>query len=254
MNRNIEAWTRALTDAVEELKQRVRLFFYEIVLSGQACPCCRGALRMARDGECQCEQCGYRFDPTLALQRCAICGGKLKLEGRQYRCSDCGSEVESRYRFDPIRFDSEYFRKAMAEHRRRKAQQQRLFVETLINARTGHVILPPADLDGLPGLTEAINELTAKHDEDSIRGPLADQRFDLAKYERHVIASITDSPVDFDDISPLLESLRKDRIWRFVAVIFLAHEGRINIHQEGSLIELTAHETHREGRSVPQEA
>jgi chromatin segregation and condensation protein Rec8/ScpA/Scc1 (kleisin family) len=40
-------------------------------------------------------------------------------------------------------------------------------------------------------------------------------------------------------------------VWRFIAVIFLAHEGRVEIVQEGEEIMVMQRETDREGCKVP---
>ena len=45
---------------------------------------------------------------------------------------------------------------------------------------------------------------------------------------------------------PLGENLRKDLIWRFIAVIFLAHAGVVDVWQEGRDVMVIKHETDRE--------
>jgi len=71
--------------------------------------------------------------------------------------------------------------------------------------------------------------------------------FDLKCYETHLKAHIQEFPVNLRDIPPLSENLRKDLIWRFIAVIFLAHTGIVDIWQERQDIMVIKHEANREG-------
>ena len=57
------------------------------------------------------------------------------------------------------------------------------------------------------------------------------------------------------EIPPLgRESGRKDLIWRFIAVIFLAHAGIVDVMQDGQEILVMKHETNRERQDVFGEA
>jgi hypothetical protein len=51
-------------------------------------------------------------------------------------------------------------------------------------------------------------------------------------------------------IPPLSENLKKDLIWRFIAVIFLAHSGIIDVWQQGQNIMVIKHETNRKRQDV----
>ena len=62
---------------------------------------------------------------------------------------------------------------------------------------------------------------------------------------------IRDFPVSLDEIPPLSEeNVRKDRIWRFIALIFLPHAGIVDLLQDGQDILVMKHETNREGQGV----
>jgi len=108
-----------------------------------------------------------------------------------------------------------------------------------------------ADLDSVPGLLDALNKLTAGADE-HFAIESRDQ-FDLRHYEGHIQARIRDFPLSLAEIPPLSENARKDLIWRFIAVIFLAHAGTIDIWQEGQAIMVIKHEANRERQDVPGE-
>jgi hypothetical protein len=48
----------------------------------------------------------------------------------------------------------------------------------------------------------------------------------------------------------LNENLRKDLIWWFIAVVFLAHVGIVDVWQEGQDIMVTKHGTNRKRQDV----
>ncbi len=83
--------------------------------------------------------------------------------------------------------------------------------------------------------------------------PGSPSEFDLRRYEMHVNAHISQSPSSLEDIPPLSEDARNDRIWRFIALIFLAHAGVIDIWQDGPTIMVIKRETNRKGQDVPGE-
>ncbi|HOW74167.1 MAG TPA: hypothetical protein PKY77_26485 [Phycisphaerae bacterium] len=121
--------------AVERFMQQARVFYYAVILSGYSCPGCGGNLEMVSEGTSQCRSCGSCFDPTVTFQRCESCGGKPRLMVRRYQCGNCGQDVTSRFLFDGLVFDAEYFRQKMAESRERK-RELRKRVRLMLPART----------------------------------------------------------------------------------------------------------------------
>ena len=239
---NILQYGQALTAAVEALVKRARRFFYEVMLSDKACPRCDGGLAMIGESRCRCVSCGHTFDPTAAFQKCVACGGTPALSVRRYRCRDCGADVASRYVFDGLVFDAEYFRRKVAESRERKRQRR----EALSQARMANgseTLEPgPADLGCMPGLVDALNSLTSGP---AISFVLSHPKgFDLKRYERHIQAHIGLIETSFDRIPPLVHNARLDRIWRFVAMIFLQHAGWLDVSQVGDRILVARHEAH----------
>ncbi len=103
----------------------------------------------------------------------------------------------------------------------------------LAESRSGNLELPVADLSIVPGLEEALNSLTV--DLAELVPWVPQEGFDLKRYQSHIQAHIQDFPISLEEIPPL-KNTRKDRIWRFVAVIFLAHMGFINIWQDGQVV------------------
>lgn len=237
-----------LTDTVAALKERVRWFYYAVLLMGHSCPRCNAGLIMVHEGQCQCQACDYRFDPTAAFQRCSACGGQPVLRVRRYQCQHCGADIQSRFLFGGFAFDAAYFRERMAEHRRRKAEQRDRVRLMLSETRSEALSSEAADLAVIPGLAEALNSLTTTvWDAESWR---PGEGFDLRRYQSHIQAHLRPFPLSLAEIPPLSEHARKDRIWRFIAILFLAHTGIVEIWQEGQDIMVRQRETDAERQDI----
>ena len=139
----------------------------------------------------------------------------------------------------------------MSESRQRKKQQRERVRQMLAESRSADLPLAPVDLDAMPDLVDALNGLTAGLEADFAVVPR--DQFDLKRYERHIQAHIQDFPVSLLDIPPLSKDARKDLIWRFIAAIFLAHAGFVDIWQDGQDVMVIKHEADTEGCGVPGE-
>lgn len=241
-----------LSEATQRLVDKARQFYYWAMLFGHRCPRCGQALRMMAEGRCRCGGCGHELDPTIVFQRCPNCGGVPALRIRRYQCRQCGHDIRSRFLFDGLVFDAEYFRVKMAQSRRRKSEQRERVRQMLAESRSGVLSLGHADLHTVPGLADALNALTM--DTDGLSWVETRAEFSLRRYEDHVMAHTCDYPLSLTEIPPLGNDMRKDLIWRFIAVIFLAHTGMIRIWQEGHDVMVMRYETDREGQDVSGEA
>ena len=240
-----------LAAMIGRYSEQARLFFYSVVLSDLACPDCGGALRMVRESLCRCGECGCTLDPTVAFQRCLTCGGKPQLVVRRYRCRRCRGDVRSRFVFDGLVFDAAYFRERMAEHRERK-QQQRDQVQTMLaQCRSLPADTGAIDLGAVSGLAEALNSLTSSAPDTEIE--VGRSRFELRRYQNHIRQYLDDPPVAFNDIPPLGKDGRLDRIWRFIAIIFMDHAGLLRVDQRGQQLWVMPCETDGEGQGVSGE-
>ena len=189
------------------------------------------------------------FDPTVAFQRCSSCGGSPRLRVCRYQCRRCGADVLSRFVFDGHPFDREYFRQRMAESRERKREQRERACEMVVKSRSEVVAPPAADLESVPGLADALDGLVGAPEMVAWL-PLA-TGFDLSRYQTHLEAHIGPIEVYFDDLPPLDDNARLDRIWRFVAIIFLAHACLIEVWQDGSDVMVMQREPNGKGSNVP---
>ena len=248
---DIRALALDMGRAVEVFIEKVRGFFYSAMLLAHQCPKCNGLLVMIAEGKCRCMSCNQQFDPTVAFQRCSECGGVPVIRVRRYQCNDCGRDITSKFLFDGLVFDPDYFRRRMAESRQRKQQQRERVRQMLAETRSADLPLGMADLSSVPGLVDALNALTAGVDEALVVESRCE--FDLKRYESHIQAHIRDSPVSLTDIPPVSDHPKKDLIWRFIAVIFLSHAGTVDLWQEGQAIMVKKHEANRERQDVPGE-
>ena len=168
---------------------------------------------------------------------------------RRYLCGQCRADVPSRFLFDGLVFDAEYFRQKVAESRERKQELRERVRQMLAESRSGAIQPPAAELEAIPGLIDALNALAG-----GVELPVVLEqtpRFSLSLYETHINAHIGPFPLGMEQIPPLSEDRRLDRIWRFVAIVFMAHAGMLDVWQEGPTIMVIQRETNPERQGVP---
>ena len=118
----------------------------------------------------------------------------------------------------------------------------------MIQYRSNGIETEPADFSSMANLLAAIDGLT-KGIKPDIAVPKQDG-FDLNRYESHIQAHIGGIAVNLRDMPPLHENKRKDLIWRFIAVIFLAHAGIVDVEQDGLDIMVKKNETYGKRQGV----
>jgi len=157
--------------------------------------------------------------------------------------------VPSLFAFDGLVFDREYFRTRMAESRQRRKEEKEHRHVQIPAPRSPAVEPGVADIMSVPGLVAALDSLTLSPTGAAL--PPLRQGFDLLRYEKHLRGHVEDYAIDFDDIPPIEADLRTDRVWRFVAIIFLAHQGFLEVWQERQTILVMKREADREGQAIP---
>jgi hypothetical protein len=162
------------------------------------------------------------------------CGGKPVLRVRRYNCKKCGGDITSKFLFDGIVFNTEYFCQKMAESRQRKQKQKQRVQQMLAECRSEPLALKALDLNSVPGLVDALNGLTAGLDA-CVALELKD-KFDLSRYQKHIRLHSETEPIDLREIPPLAEDQRLDLIWKFIAAIFLDHARLVYIYQQDETI------------------
>jgi hypothetical protein len=140
-----------------DFKERVRTFFFDVVLSPHPCPVCGGRLKMKGQSLCSCS-CGKRLDPTIAFQRSPCCGANPLRKTFHYARAECHEMVPSRFIFEESVFDSAYSREMMREHRRKAREEWDAMKRFLAESRSGTLLLSDEPLlESLDGLTEDLD-------------------------------------------------------------------------------------------------
>jgi hypothetical protein len=171
------------------------------------------------------------------------------LKVRRYSCKQCGADVQSRFLFDGFILDAGYFRRKMAESRQRKEERAERVRRMLAECRSPTADFPGLmDLGSVPGLQEALNGLTGDLPAEFL--PELESRFDLKRYQSHILAHTGALPVSLAEMPSLAEDRRRDVIWRFVAAIFMAHAGVIDIWQDRLDVMVMRRETDRKGQEL----
>ena len=153
---------------------------------------------------------------------------------------------------EDLAFDREYFRQHMAESRERAREARMRRIGELLAAQSGPLLIEEQiELAAVPGLTEALDGFVSLPIPLELLQRFARRSdFDLHGYERHILAHIRVIATRFDAVPPLLDDHRKDRIFRFIAVIFLAHAGRLDIWQEADHILVKQREAYQQGQDI----
>ena len=150
--------------------------------------------------------------------------------------------------------DTEYFRQRMAEARQREKRRRMHRIAELLASRSADLVIDEAvSLDTVPGLAEALDGLVGSaFPVEMLRRFAGRSDFDLDRYQRHIMAHMGMLRTDFDTIPALIDEPRKDRIFRFIAAIFLAHAGQIELWQDGERICLRKNEAYEQRQGIPR--
>ena len=108
------------------------------------------------------------------------------------------------------------------------------------------------DLDEIPGLGDSLDTMAGLPlPAELIKRFLRDPALDMQRYREHIMASIDVYEVLFDQIPPLLGDRRRDRIFRFVTIVFMCHEREIRLIQHNQILVVARHEPDSEGQGIP---
>ncbi len=239
-----------ILEYLEDYRVRVKEFYFEVILSQYHCPECGGSLYMTGQSECSCA-CVHRFDPTLAFQESPCCMKPLTRKTFHYTCSSCHTIVPSRFIFDERLFDAEYFREMMRDSRRRamvkKEEIRRLLAETRSGALT---LTDKPDFNTIPELFEDLDRFIQSNPYQ-----ISDESFDLKSgfdmtpYRTQILSLLSQSPIRFSHVSPILGDNRRDRVRRFITLIFMDNDRDIYLQQHGDDLLIRRHynEAYAEG-------
>jgi len=226
---------RRVLGRVEDFKERVRLFYFEVILSAYQCPQCGGQLQMIGQSECACS-CGNTFDPTIAFQRSPCCGARLVRNTFHYACSKCSKTAPSRFVFDEKLFDATYFREMMRESRDRAKRKKEEVRRLLAKSRSSALqLMEEPGLGSIPGLIQDLDDFIREGSTEVCRFPFdAQPDFSMNDYHDHIISNIGLGTILFSDIAPLIDDHRRDRVFRFITLVFMQNDREVELTQEGT--------------------
>lgn len=234
---------------IDSYKKDVRDFYYTVILSGYQCPECAGRLQMVGQSQAECESCGNVLDPTLIFQQSSCCAAGLIRRPAHYVCSRCKRIVASRFLFDERVFDRTYFREMMQASRSRVKRRREEIRRLMILSRSGALdIADEPNLEDVPGLIEALDSFVQAdggYNHDFTWE--SESPFKMTEYKNHILKIIGWGKQLFSRISQLHDNYRRDRIWRFVTLIFMQQAGEIELTQDENdlWVQKTHHETYQ---------
>ena len=221
----------AVENILKSYRGRVRSFYFSVLLSKFRCPQCQGQFRMVGPSAALCG-CGTTFDPTLIFQKSGCCGAILVKRQCHYACSLCGDVVPSIFLFDEVIFDSEYFRERMRLSREQRRSEQAETRAIHRAERSGTLsTFDEVDLNALPGLLTDLDDLIGTKNTDE---PLQEweRNLSIEDYRRHIF-NLLDAEIVFSSISPLFPEERRDKVYRFISLIFMEQDREVRLSQCG---------------------
>jgi len=219
---------------IDSYKKDVRDFYYNVILSKYQCPECSGKLQMTGQSLAECESCRNVLDPTLEFQESSCCGVNLIRRPVHYVCSRCKRIVASRFLFDERIFDKVYFREMMQISRAKAKKRRKEIRRLMIQSRSGALVIADEPiLEDEPGLIEALNSFVQTDGGYNLdfNAWKSKSPFQMNEYKGHILNFLGWGKHLFSSIIPLNEDYRKDRIWRFVTLIFMQQAGEIELTQ-----------------------
>jgi hypothetical protein len=230
-----------ILEYVYAYKERVRDFYFQVLLSQHACPTCGDALHMTDTSECSC-QSGHIFDPTVAFQPSPCCQARLIKKTFHYACSRCHETVPSRFLFDERVFDADYFREMMREHRDHVKSRREEIGRLLAESRSEALLLTEEPrMDTLPDFLQDLDAFILGNpiptgDAFELKGD-----FNMSAYRTHILSLLSHHTFRFSDISPLTDDDRRDRARRFITLVFMDNDREINLQQHGNDLLIRRH-------------
>jgi hypothetical protein len=129
-----------IQEKIARFKEKVKEFYFLVLLSQYECPKCGQELTMTGQSQCSCSS-GHVLDPTLTFQQSSCCSAKLVRKTFHYACSRCHQTVPSRFLFDERLFDKDYFGEMMQESRDRARKKREEVGRLLAGSRSDTLIL-----------------------------------------------------------------------------------------------------------------
>lgn len=120
--------------------------------------------------------------------------------------------------------------------RERAKKQQEEIKRLMVQSRSGALeLVEEPIIEDVPGLIEALDNFILSDEKLTYDLALkSGQAFKMTEYKNHLHKFLGWGKQLFSKILPLDENRRRDRIWRFVTLIFMAQDGEVELIQYGN--------------------
>ena len=231
---------------IDDYRLRARHFYYRVMLSCHDCPGCGGQLVPTGPSRAQCVSCEMTLDPTVHFQVSPCCGAKLVHKMLHYACGKCGRTVPSRFLFDEIAFDNNYFTLKMQESRAHRRQRRREVAAMLAAARSEELPFTAIEEFCLPsGLEKDLNDLVGSVPAVMLLTDLTgESEYRMEQYRDLILSRLNNCLIQFTAIPALCPNPRMDRSRRFMTLIFMEQAREVWLEQQGTEILVASYEAH----------
>jgi hypothetical protein len=131
-------------------------------------------------------------------------------------------------------FDKAYFKEMMQESRNRARKKREEVGRLLAESRSDTLmLLQEPNLEAIPGLKEALDGFIGT-DVGGLKDFLSRSDFSMDDYRNHILSTMGKGSILFSDIPPLIGESRRDRIWRFITLVFLQQDREVSLTQYGA--------------------
>ena len=119
----------------------------------------------------------------------------------------------------------------------------------MAGSRSGALLLMEEPcLESIPGLAEALNSFigTEMASGCAYVPYVPKSGFRMGDYRNHILSLLGVGSRLFSDIAPLMDESRRDKVWRFVTLIFMAQDREVELTQYGRdiLVGRVSHEAY----------
>ena len=99
---------------------------------------------------------------------------------------------------------------------------------------------------GIDGLEDALDAMVNSPVPKELLSVMAKSKdFELSRYKTHILKCLKKTyEILFDDISPLIDDRKRDKIFRFITLIFMNHWGEVELIQYGDKLVVEKIEAH----------
>jgi hypothetical protein len=156
--------------------------------------------------------------------------------------------VPSIFLFDERLFDTEYFRERMRasrENKRRKREETRRILAESRSPAVGLNEMPSSQ--ELSELHSALDDFVASEWAQTKTQDIDESSFRMDDYREMILDIIDECCILFSAIPRISESLRLDRVRRFITLVYMQQEKEVNLFQQSEDLLVAKYEADIEG-------